>query len=252
MEDIKLIHGDFEQVFKDLPDASAKLIYTDPPYEMDYLSNIPGSKEWNKSGISDSKFEERLRGDSEQKQDSVNWEAFFEQAFRVLKDDSFLIFHANIPFLMRYGNIPLKFGFKYKGTIAWNKKFAIGGDLKAAMKRDWEPIVYYAKGKPTINPVEVLRKGNLETRKRISEISDWEFVLPKLEKIGHPTQKPIELGKQIISLMSNPDDLVIDPFAGAGTCAFICRDLGRKNISIEIDKKYFDIMEKRIYNNNTN
>lgn len=62
----------------------------------------------------------------------------------------------------------------------------------------------------------------------------------------HPTQKPLPLLSELVSLFSDAGDLVCDPFMGSGTTGVACVKLGRKFIGIEIEPKYFDIACKRI------
>lgn len=227
----------------ELPDCSFDLIYTDPPYEMEYASNIPGDRHWNSSGEAQ-KFK-KLIGDE---QGSVNWDFLSSELFRLLKNDRYLVLHCNIPFLTKHMSKFMAAGFTYKGLIIWQKKFAIGGDLKGAMKRDWEPIVYFAKGRPILNSVEVERAGEMVERKRISEVSDWIFPLSHKEKVGHPTQKPIELCKQVLKLTTKPADKVFDCFAGSGTVGVACRDLDRGYYLLEIDTEYFKLLKGRLEN----
>lgn len=66
----------------------------------------------------------------------------------------------------------------------------------------------------------------------------------------HPTVKPIKLFSYLITLASRPNDLVLDPFLGSGTCALACSKLGRKFIGIELDSEYYKIAEARIQENN--
>jgi len=237
-----LINGDCTTELKKNKSESFNLIYSDPPYEMKYISNIPGSKHWNKKQITNSKFKSHLKGDD----GGIDWQLIWKEFYRVLKNNSFLFLHLNFNFLMNYGKDIENTGFKMKGVIAWSKKFAIGGDLKSSMKRDWEPIVYFVKGKPSFYPVEVLRKGNIEKRNRISEIGDWEFMLKAKEKCGHPTQKPVKLAKQIISLTTKEGEMILDPFAGSGTAGLAARELKRNYLLIEDDKKIYNIMTKRL------
>jgi site-specific DNA-methyltransferase (adenine-specific) len=63
---------------------------------------------------------------------------------------------------------------------------------------------------------------------------------------GHPTPKPLQLIKQWIADFTDPGDTVIDPFMGSGTTGVACMGLDRNFIGCEIDKKYFDIAERRI------
>lgn len=65
-------------------------------------------------------------------------------------------------------------------------------------------------------------------------------------KVDHPTQKPLELMKWNVDLLTNCGDTVLDPFMGSGTtgCAAIMR--GRDFIGVEREPKYFDIACRRI------
>jgi DNA modification methylase len=56
---------------------------------------------------------------------------------------------------------------------------------------------------------------------------------------------PLEVMENIIKLLPE-DKLIVDPFAGSGTTLLACQNLGRKYIGIEIDKKYIDIINKRL------
>lgn len=62
----------------------------------------------------------------------------------------------------------------------------------------------------------------------------------------HPTQKPLALIEELISLYTNEGQTVLDPFMGSGTTGVACMRLGRKFMGIEIDPKYFDIACRRI------
>ncbi len=62
----------------------------------------------------------------------------------------------------------------------------------------------------------------------------------------HPTQKPVELLEYLIKTYTNVGDIVLDFTMGSGTTGVACKNLNRNFIGIELDKKYFDIAEKRI------
>lgn len=55
----------------------------------------------------------------------------------------------------------------------------------------------------------------------------------------HPTQKPIKLLRQLITLFTDEDDVVIDPLAGSGSTLVAALDLGRKAYGFEIKKNFF-------------
>lgn len=73
-----------------------------------------------------------------------------------------------------------------------------------------------------------------------------ERIHGKDNKAIHPTQKPEEMLKRIIIASSNKGDVVLDPFLGSGTTAYIAKKLGRKWIGIEKESDYIKVAEKRI------
>jgi site-specific DNA-methyltransferase (adenine-specific) len=66
------------------------------------------------------------------------------------------------------------------------------------------------------------------------------------ENTDHPTQKPEKLLAKLILTSSNPGDLVLDPFAGAGTTSVVAKKLQRHYIGVEIDEKYCLLTERRL------
>ena len=75
----------------------------------------------------------------------------------------------------------------------------------------------------------------------------WNGFLRQMpEKRYHPTQKPLALMMWILKNYTNPNDTILDPFAGSGTTGVACVLTGRKFIGIETDKGYYKIAEKRI------
>ena len=62
----------------------------------------------------------------------------------------------------------------------------------------------------------------------------------------HPTQKPSELLKAILTDFSKKGELILDPFLGSGTTAVACKQLNRNFIGIEISPEYCKIAQDRI------
>ncbi len=63
----------------------------------------------------------------------------------------------------------------------------------------------------------------------------------------HSTMKPLPLLERLILASSNEGDTILDFTMGSGTTGVACKKLNRSFIGIELDKKYFKIAEKRIY-----
>ncbi|MBI3624526.1 site-specific DNA-methyltransferase, partial [Candidatus Saccharibacteria bacterium] len=66
------------------------------------------------------------------------------------------------------------------------------------------------------------------------------------EKTDHPCQFPIELVERLVLSMTNPGDIVLDPYLGVGStiCAAVIHD--RKGYGSDIMKDYLDTAEERI------
>jgi DNA modification methylase len=58
--------------------------------------------------------------------------------------------------------------------------------------------------------------------------------------------------ERIIQMSSDEGDRILDPYAGSGTTLVASRNLNRKGIGIDIDKRYEKIMKKRIQNETVN
>ena len=62
----------------------------------------------------------------------------------------------------------------------------------------------------------------------------------------HPTVKPVKLMEYLITLITPPNGIVLDPFIGSGTTGIAAVNLGFNYIGFELDKTYYNIATKRI------
>ena len=62
----------------------------------------------------------------------------------------------------------------------------------------------------------------------------------------HPTQKNVDLFKELITDNSNEKEVVFDPFMGSGTTAVAAIDTGRNYLGFELDEEYHKLSEHRI------
>lgn len=75
------------------------------------------------------------------------------------------------------------------------------------------------------------------------------FPNPKAkERVGYPTQKPIQLLENIINIASDPEDIVLDPFLGSGTTAVAAQLLGRQYIGFDINEHAIKLADSRLAN----
>lgn len=72
----------------------------------------------------------------------------------------------------------------------------------------------------------------------------WEY--PVVRKQLHPTQKPLDLFRYLVTVSSNVGDIVFDPCVGSGTTALAAFLEGRKFIAFDISEEYTQITRKRV------
>ena len=63
---------------------------------------------------------------------------------------------------------------------------------------------------------------------------------------NHPTVKPVSLIKYLVTLVTPPDGVCLDPFMGSGTTAIACINTNRNFIGFELDKHYCEIANERV------
>ncbi len=66
------------------------------------------------------------------------------------------------------------------------------------------------------------------------------------ERTGYPTQKPLALLRRIIQASSNPNDMVLDPFAGCATACIAAEELQRQWVGIDISPKAANLVHYRM------
>lgn len=82
-----------------------------------------------------------------------------------------------------------------------------------------------------------------------SQVAVWEFFYEKRDlrdKDIHPAVFPIRLPIKCIELFTHEGELVLDPFVGSGTTLIAARDLNRNAVGFDLNKKYIDLCEERL------
>ena len=81
----------------------------------------------------------------------------------------------------------------------------------------------------------------------------WDDIKPigaqARERTGYSTQKPLELYERIIKASSNPNDVVLDIFAGCATTAVAAENLGRQWIACDMAYRSWTMLKRRFYQN---
>ena len=67
----------------------------------------------------------------------------------------------------------------------------------------------------------------------------------------HPTQKPVEVIKQLVEIYTDEYDVVIDPVAGSGSTLRACAELNRSCYGFEIKKDFYKLAKEKMLTNVT-
>lgn len=135
--------------------------------------------------------------------------------------------------IIEYGK---KYGFMKSYPLVFVKNYS-GQVLKANMKivgaTEYAVVLYRDK----------LPKFNNNNR-MIFNWFKWErdTTTPKI----HPTQKPVQLLKQLIEIFTDEGDVVIDPCAGSGSTLRTCAEINRSCYGFEIKKDYYKQAKQKI------
>lgn len=70
-----------------------------------------------------------------------------------------------------------------------------------------------------------------------------------IERVGHPTQKPLEIIRRFVKSLSYEGSIVLDFFAGSGTTGIACMEENRHSIMVDLDVKIKEYLNKHIINN---
>jgi site-specific DNA-methyltransferase (adenine-specific) len=189
-------------------------IITDPPYGMDY-----------QCGSRIEKYE-KLKNDD----NLLFLPKFIELAYNILKDDSPMIVFCSWHNVDTF-KIELEKRFNIKNMLIWSKGGGGLGDLESSYMPTYEIAFLLNKGKYKLNG------------KRESDV-----INAKKDGVNdlHPTQKPLDIIIPFIEKLTKKNDLILDSFSGSFTTSVACEQLERKNIGIEIEKKYCDIGINRL------
>ncbi len=203
-----------------MADALADMVFTDPPYNVDYANSAKDKMRGKdrpilNDNLGDGFYDfllaaltpmlERCAGATYIAMSSSELDTL-QQAFRAA-------------------------GGKWSTFIIWAKNtFTIG---RADYQRQYEPILYGWPEGQNRHWCGDRDQGDV-----------WNIKKPQKNDL-HPTMKPVELVERAIRNSSRPGDIVLDPFGGSGTTLIAAEKSGRIAWLIELDPKYVDVIVRR-------
>ena len=129
--------------------------------------------------------------------------------------------------------------YEYKGYTP-KKGWMMGKEKLQQM--DEENRLYWSKnGKPYRKYFKDEYDG-----KEVSNIWVDISVVKQKERVGYPTQKPVELLERLISASCPRNGIILDPFCGCATTCVASENLLRKWIGIDISQKAYDLLKERL------
>lgn len=131
-----------------------------------------------------------------------------------------------------YCEIFSQHGFVAVGPMVWQKTNPVPFNHKFKPINAWEAIVV---GKRPSTPFNGRMVHNV-----------FLYKSPSPQQRIHPTQKPLPLVEEFVSLFSQPDSLVFDPFAGSATTVVGALNLSRRVIAYERDSELFGAAARRV------
>ena len=219
--DHRLLVGDATDtaaVERPMARAPADLVFTDPPYNVDY------------EGYTEQRL--KIKGD---RMSDADFKQFLERAFcsyrTLVKPDASMYLCHSSSWQREFQNALEVAGFEVRCQIVWAKNtFAWGF---GRYKFQHEPLFYcHVTGE----------KDPWYGNKTQSTL--WQEKKPAANRI-HPTAKPVELIERALLNSSKSGDVVADLFGGSGSTLIGCERRGRQARLMEIDPKYADCIVRR-------
>ena len=219
----RLLCGDstvLANVEKVLDGALADMVFTDPPYNVNYANTAKDKMRGkNRAILNDDLGEgfEKFLYDA-----CVNMLTVCKGAIYVCMSSSEL--HTLQKAFVEAGG-------KWSTFVIWAKNtFTLG---RADYQRQYEPILYGWKQGIDHFWCGARNQGDV-----------WFVNKPRVNDL-HPTMKPVELVERAVQNSSKSRDIVLDCFGGSGTTMIACEKSGRQARLIELDPKYCDVIVKR-------
>jgi site-specific DNA-methyltransferase (adenine-specific) len=239
--DIKIYQGDCLEILAAMPPDCVDLIFADPPY---FLSNNGITCHAGRM-VSVNKGEwDRSRGADANHEFNRAWLAACQ---RVLKPNGTIWVSGTSHVIHSVGFAMQQLEFKLLNDISWVKPNPPPNLSCRYFTHATETLIWAAKNKKSRHKFNYKLMREMAGGKQMKSV--WKIYPPGREekRFGkHPTQKPIALVERIILASSDEDDIVLDPFLGAGTTAMSALRLKRRFRGIEIDSKWLSISQKRI------
>lgn len=200
-----------EHVERLMNGEKADMVFTDPPYGVNFQSNMRTKSD---------KFD-IIKNDDSFLTEWIPNVCTFSKGFAFVWT-SWKVLKEWIDICSPIGEL--------SNIVIWNKGGGGIGDLKRTFLSDYEVALVYHRGEEL--------KG-----KRIGSV--WSVGKDRAIDYKHPTQKPVELMEMGVSSCTKSGQSVMDLFLGSGSTLIACEKTNRICYGMELDPKYVDVIVKR-------
>lgn len=235
-----LINDDCLIALKNIPDNSIDFCFADPPYNLKKKYD-----KWN-DGLDSAEY--------------FAWcDRWLSELYRVLKPQRTLAI-LNIPFLAARHFQHLASFAAFQSWIAWD---ALSFPVRRIMPAHYA-ITCFSKGEARrlpystsdtdsfsalkefyclrANCVSARAKAGIADRDSITDLwHDIHRLKHNSRRVDHPCQLPPELMRRLYGVFTQPDEIVLDCFNGAGTSTLVAAQMSRRYIGIEMSEQYHEI-----------
>ena len=207
-----------EDVARLMGGEKADMVFTDPPYGIDYSGG--------RTQVIKEKDYGKIMNDTLQGEDLGN---LICNVFKFNKGGADVYICCSPIMQKPFLDYLEKECKELNAVIVWDKKTAGLGYM--AYRRQCE-FILFIKGNP-------FRKGDK------TDFDLWSIARDNAQSYVHGTQKPVAVPARAITNSSKVDDLVLDFFGGSGSTLIAAEKLGRRARIMELDPKYCDVIRKR-------
>ncbi len=273
VNDGEIWHGDNLPVLQQMATKSIPLIYIDPPFNTGKTQSRKRIKTKRVGGENDTG--DRTGFGGHRYQTTVTHESGYADVFgdyleflrprlveahRILTANGSLFFHIDWRESARCRILLEKiFGGRAHciNEIIWTYDYGARSKTRWSTKHD--NIYWFAKDPDhyvfnydTIDRIPYMAPGLVgkEKAQRGKTPTDtwWQTIVPTngKEKTGYATQKPLAILKRIVRTHSQPNDTILDFFAGSGTTGEAAALTGRRFILVDENPEAISVMESRL------
>ncbi|UJR81790.1 Site-specific DNA-methyltransferase [Sandaracinus amylolyticus] len=266
----RIVHGESLAALATLPDACARLVYIDPPFNTGRVQSrrrlrVTRDEEGERIGFQGARYrveklDEVARYDDKRGDDYVPWlMTRIEASLRCLSADGSIFVHVD-PRESHYVKVALD---GLLGRASFVNEIVWAYDYGARTKKRWpakhDVLLWYARDPKryvfdhdAIDRVPYMAPKLVGPEKaaRGKTPTDvwWNTIVPTngREKTGYPTQKPLAILERIVRVHSAPGDVVLDFFAGSGTTGEAAAKHDRGFVLIDSSRDAVRVMKTRL------